>query len=1269
MKINAKPYAVRAVESVPLRCRSRLSRKIRNVVLAGLCVVALSASAVAPTPLAVWDEDFTSAPTGWSLDLCGNKLADGGTAIVITNDTQSGVRFSRENYITVITVVVRYSGMETPSWNAPFAVVSAAASASSTDMTALNRVGVLMTSQAKTLGYWQNKSWSNSGAHTSDYPISSGNGRFALRYDSRDYGSDAGTWLFVDGVTGWTTNYYATGLMAKGTKVYGVAVGGAYKDDGCPEKAFKGLKIHSVAIFNEALGVEELSQFQFESEKPPLIAETVAGGAYASWDGLPWPQAWENNALCNACVSNGTSTTSVSLSSDVVCRALSFAGDGTLSISGNGHAVSSRVFDASMATGHVLLDFDTADTYAVAGADTVFTYPGTGALSIPYGSVATVTNGWLGEIEGGGLFVKTGGGQFEPLGGYSSFTGSWEVAEGSLILDAGSEGNVDVDAGATLKLRLNASQMAGGYTAAGVSLADSSAHLVFILLNGTEVPGDSGTYVPSSNTWSAQGVTGNWSDANRWSLGAKPSAGDNVVIEANGNVTLVMDEDSPVLNSISVVGSGTLAVTGAKLSATVFSAERPVDCAVGTFSAGHISLTDGASLRCRTASEEVLEVPNGIEGGALTVSGAGAVSIGSGSGSSVSGTCVRVESGSLQFSGSLCDTGFEICDGASIDATGAISSTGTLSISNGTEKTVFASAQSLVGERLSKLGVGELIFGCGAAISVRTEIGNGTLSFRGDSALSGTVTGVGGIHAVTGTVALSGTLTYAGATVIDVGGTVATSTGGFSPSGFSGSGVAEFRTLMPNEASLAVLTDATKWQGICWLRNIEEEQKNINPDSYANASSKVKLTGMRGYFPQATTCGVEVILSDDGVWGKVTAFRLTGGYSNDRFAFVFNKLSGDGSFYDDSANTRQIIRILDGSEFSGSVTVSGQRVVFGTDPVSPNVVIKISSDASLTLPYGSTFVNTRSDPSISDGIVVAGYVCIEVPTQLQCGGASNLVADSGVVELKTYKPFGERPYSDGSYTDFRSYSGDGTIKFSGVGYRLLGSSASLYPAETLAFCNEQNEGIMFGDGANETVIGSLSGAGMIRTDSRAGQRTIRIYQRANTEWSGVAGGTEDRLRALSIDGDPDAAARTLTISGNNTVHSNKLEVLTNGRVNLSGTWKGDVEVCGAFGGSGSVVNGLVTFTAGATLDAASGAPTLPAVGGWPASLTVNVPASLVGAEEPIKVISCSSLPSLNGVDVSFVVDWEHSRHRFLLVGKSDGLYVRHVPYGAKFLIR
>ena len=582
---------------------------------------------------------------------------------------------------------------------------------------------------------------------------------------------------------------------------------------------------------------------------------------------------------------------------------------------------------------------------------------------------------------------------------------------------------------------------------------------------------------------------------------------------------------------------------------------------------------------------------------------------------------------------------------------------------------MFAGAPSLVGERLSKLGGGELIFGCGAEISVQTEIGNGTLSFRGDSTLSGTVTGAGGIHAVTGTVALAGTLTYAGGTVIDAGGTVATSTGGFSPGSFSGSGVAEFRTLMPNETSRTVLTDAAKWQGVCWLRNIEGVQTNINPQSYANASAKVKLTGVSGILPQSTTCGVEVILSDNGVMGKVTAFRLTGGYSNDRFAFVFTKLSGDGSFYDDSANTRQIIRILDGSEFSGSVTVSGQRVVFGTDPVSPNVVIKISSDASLTLPYGSTFVNTRSDPSISDGIVVAGYVCIEVPTQLQCGGASNLVTSSGVVEFKTYKPYGERPYADGSYTDFRSYSGDGTIKFSGVGYRLLGSSSDLYPAETLAFCNDQAEGIMFADGTHETVIGSLSGAGMIRTDSRAGQRTIRIYQRANTEWSGVAGGTEDRLRALSIDGDPDAAARTLTISGNNTVHSNKLEVLTNGRVNLSGTWKGDVEVCGAFGGSGSVVNGLVTFTAGATLDAASGAPTVPAVDGWPASLAVNVPASLVGADEPIKVISCSSLQPLDGVDVSFVVDWARSRYKFILVRKNDGLYVRHVPYGTKFLIR
>jgi hypothetical protein len=729
-----------------------------------------------------------------------------------------------------------------------------------------------MTPQAKTLGYWRNASWSNSGAYTSNYSIPSGYGRFAMRYDPRAYGDDAGTWLFADDGTGWTTNYYATGLMAKGDKLYGAAVGGAYMESGGAEKAFKGLTIHSVAIFNGVLGVEDLSQFQFDSEKRPLVAETAAGGAYSSWDALPWSQAWVDNDATRACVSNGAAAvTTVSLSSDSLCRRLSFAGGGTLSIIGNGHSVASRMFNASESTGTVLLDFDTAGADVIAGADMILTHPGSGLLSVPCGSMATISNGWAGAVAGGGLFVKAGSGQFEPAGRYSSFTGAWEVAEGVLTLDAGSEGDVDVDAGATLKLRLNASQMAGGYTAAGVNLADSSAHLVFILLNGTEMLGDSGTYVPSANTWSAQGATGSWSDANRWSLGAKPVAGDNVVIEVNGNVTLVMDEASAEVNSISVVGSGSLSVVGACLSSTVFSSVVPVDFAAGTFSASHVAMADGVSVHCHPASEEVIDLSNGIEGGILAVSGAGTVALGSGGGLAVSGTCVRAESGAVRISGAgvaasgLCDANFEICDGASLDATGAIASTGTLAISNGTEKTVFAGATSLSGERFSKLGSGELILGCGAAFSVSTEIGNGTLGFVCDSTLSGTISGAGGIHAMTGTVVLAGTATYAGSTLIDTNGTVATSSGGFSSGGFSGCGVAEFRTLMPNETSRAVLTDATKWQGVCWLRNIADEQKDMNPDSYANASSKVKLTGVSGYFPKATTCSVEVILSDDGV--------------------------------------------------------------------------------------------------------------------------------------------------------------------------------------------------------------------------------------------------------------------------------------------------------------------------------------------------------------------------------------------------------------------
>ena len=120
------------------------------------------------------------------------------------------------------------------------------------------------------------------------------------------------------------------------------------------------------------------------------------------------------------------------------------------------------------------------------------------------------------------------------------------------------------------------------------------------------------------------------------------------------------------------------------------------------------------------------------------------------------------------------------------------------------------------------------------------------------------------------------------------------------------------------------VANARDWTGTIWLRNISVTDFNVN--SYGNASSCVRLTGISGWVTApgnyTYTNNVPVELSNEGA---DFALQLTNGNSansdNPLRCTAFVKVSGDGTFCD-YTYAQPVIKVFDLSEFSGTINLS-----------------------------------------------------------------------------------------------------------------------------------------------------------------------------------------------------------------------------------------------------------------------------------------------------------------------------------------------------------
>lgn len=365
------------------------------------------------------------------------------------------------------------------------------------------------------------------------------------------------------------------------------------------------------------------------------------------------------------------------------------------------------------------------------------------------------------------------------------------------------------------------------------------------------------------------------------------------------------------------------------------------------------------------------------------------------------------------------------------------------------------------------------------------------------------------------------------------------------------------------------------WTGTVWI-NGKSGVKDFNVNSYGNANSAVKLSGVDGWVSApgnyTYTNAVPVIL-ENGTFDY--ALKLTDGNSpnsgNPVRCTAFVKVSGSGTIADGNA-ANPMIKIFDGSDFTGAITLTRAKVVFcsATSTTLPESYYSGIATASIYVDSGIS-VTVPSDKvwSASNGVTVGGELRATGIGKFG-SGTTVKVNDGGVLTLT----------STGDVNDisvnYSGVTGTGTIKYSGTGWRALPDGSNIFPS-TLSIELEQANGVVVNE--NDKVIGSISGTKNLRSDLGSSNKTLTIKQAKDGVWSGSFYGGGDRLKTVVVD--PGASTTgTLTLAGNHT-HNNELTV--NGSVNLTGTWVGDATVSGTFGGTGTL-NGALTFAEGSTLN-------------------------------------------------------------------------------------
>lgn len=410
------------------------------------------------------------------------------------------------------------------------------------------------------------------------------------------------------------------------------------------------------------------------------------------------------------------------------------------------------------------------------------------------------------------------------------------------------------------------------------------------------------------------------------------------------------------------------------------------------------------------------------------------------------------------------------------------------------------------------------------------------------------------------------------------------------------------------------VSDASSWKGTVWVRGAK--MVALNPDTYGNGSSTLRLSGCQGHFAQGSiNCNVAIELLNDGYQYGINVdngFSRASNTPNNKV--VINTLKGTGAVWTSGSANTVLINVRDWSEFTGPLQFVNKILVLGEEIPA---IDDFNIAGSIYICAGATLTAT-SQLRADGGIYVNGVLSTpNVGTTYIRAETTVNVSDTGVLEIIR----SDNSYNDDGGTDYSKVTGTGTIRFAGEGFTVI--SQSIPTALTFA-AEKANGSVVPIAGA---TIGSLTGSKGFRSDwgnNGEGGRYLTIKQSTDTVWDGlICVGGAHRLTGVIVD--PGASSTgTLTMTATQTASST---LTVNGSVNLTGTWVGATTVAGTFGGTGTLTGNL-TLTDGATIKVDDISDPLDVSGSLTATgaITIELPE---GAEKGMAIMT-GSKPDISG---------------------------------------
>lgn len=389
------------------------------------------------------------------------------------------------------------------------------------------------------------------------------------------------------------------------------------------------------------------------------------------------------------------------------------------------------------------------------------------------------------------------------------------------------------------------------------------------------------------------------------------------------------------------------------------------------------------------------------------------------------------------------------------------------------------------------------------------------------------------------------------------------------------------------------VSDASSWKGTVWVRGAA--MTDLNPDTYGNGSSTLRLSGCQGHFASGVVnCNIAIELENDAYQYGI---NINNGYSRNSSTsnnrVVINKLKGAGAVWTSTGAPTVLINVRDWSDFTGPLQFFNKILVLGEEIPA---IDDFNVAGSIYICAGATLTAT-SQLRADGGIYVNGELSApNVGTTYIKDGTIIHVPDMGVLTLTNSGNIND------TTANYGCIQGAGTLKLVSQGnyYRCI--STVNFPTNMIVQ-TELEGGFLLRNSGAEYTIGSFAGSGYVRSDWNEGDRNLRILQAKDTTYSGVFDANIDRVGTVTV-APGVSTAGTLTLSGVQTANNN-LVIESGAAVNLTGTWVGATTVAGTFGGTGTLT-GSLTLSDGAMLAVDTLSDLLTVTGDITASGTVTI---------------------------------------------------------------